>query len=87
MNDLISREAVIDILKQSGIIVDNVRGNLIIEEINKIPTAYDVDKVVEQLKEAKEKSTEENKNISEEAKAWNEALNEAIFFVKGGGQG
>ena len=59
----------------------------LIRYINSQPTAYDVDKVVEQLKEAKEKSTEENKNISEEAKAWNEALNEAIFFVKGGGQG
>ena len=52
MNDLISRKVVIDILKQSGIIVDNVRGNLIIEEINRIPTAYDVDKVVEQLEES-----------------------------------
>ncbi len=51
MNDLISRKMVIDILKQSGIIVDNVRGNLIIEEINRIPTAYDVDKVIEQLED------------------------------------
>lgn len=49
MGDLISRKVVIDILKQSGIIVDNVRGNLVIEEINRIPTAYDVNKVVEQL--------------------------------------
>ncbi len=39
MNDLISRKVVIDILKQSGIIVDNVRGNLTIEEINRIHTA------------------------------------------------
>ncbi len=53
MNDLISRKVVIDILKQSGIIVDNVRGNLTIEEINRIPTAYDVDGVVEQLQQMK----------------------------------
>jgi DNA-binding GntR family transcriptional regulator len=79
MGDLISRGAVIDVLKQNGIIVDNERGNLIIDEINRIPTAYDVDKVVEQL-------------LSESlcARADDEAfivLDNAIEIVKGGGKG
>lgn len=54
MNDLISREAVIDILKQTGIIQDNDLGYCIIDEINRIPTAYDVDKVIEQLNKMKD---------------------------------
>ena len=49
MSDLISREAVIDVLKQTGIIQDNDRGHLVVDEINRIPTAYDIDKVVEEL--------------------------------------
>ena len=49
MSDLISRETVIDILKQTGIIQDNDIGHCVIEEINRIPTAYSVDKVVERL--------------------------------------
>ena len=51
MSDLISREVVIDVLKQTGIIQDNDLGHLVIDEINRIPTAYDVEKVVEELKE------------------------------------
>ena len=73
MNDLISRKVVIDILKQSGIIVDNVRGNLIIEEINRIPTAYDVDKVVEQLR-LSEFDLDEKPHV---------VLNKVISIVKG----
>ena len=46
MSDLISREAVIDVLKQTDIIQDNDRGHLVVDEINRIPIAYDVDKVV-----------------------------------------
>ena len=49
MSDLISREAVIDVLKQTGIIQDNDRGHLVVDEINRIPTAYDVEKVVEEI--------------------------------------
>ena len=49
MSDLISRETVKDILKQTGIIQDNDIGHCVIEEINRIPTAYSVDKVVERL--------------------------------------
>lgn len=50
MGDLISREAVIEVLKETGIILDNDLGHLIVEEINRIPIAYDLDKVVEKLK-------------------------------------
>lgn len=49
MSDLISRKAVIEVLKETGIIQDNDLGHLVAEEINRIPTAYDPDKVVEQL--------------------------------------
>ena len=49
MGDLISRSAVIDILKETGIIQDNDMGHLAVDEINRISTAYDVDAVVEQI--------------------------------------
>ena len=52
MDDLISRSKVIDVLKETGIIVDNDLGHLVVEEIERIPTAYDVEKVMEQLEDA-----------------------------------
>lgn len=55
MGDLISREAVIDVLKQTGIIQDNDRGHCVVDEINRIPTAYDVEKVVAELEQQAEK--------------------------------
>ena len=56
MSDLISREMVIDTLKQTGIIQDNDLGHLVIEEIHRMPTAYSVDKIVEELEELDVKS-------------------------------
>lgn len=53
-NDLINRSALIDELKQSGMIVDNDYGNAMVDFIKNLPTAYDVDKVVEQLEKCKE---------------------------------
>ena len=50
MSDLISRSAVIDVLKETGIIQDNDLGHLVVDEIERIPTAYNVDKVVEEIK-------------------------------------
>lgn len=50
-NDLISRSALIDELKQSGMIVDDDYGNAMVDFINSLPTAYDADVVVEQLEE------------------------------------
>ena len=52
MGDLISREDVIQTLKETGIIQDNDRGHLVVDEINRIPTAYDVDKVVTEIKQS-----------------------------------
>ena len=62
MSDLISRETVIDILKQTGIIQDNDIGHCVIEEINRIPMAYDIDKVVEELNELYVKAIKRYKN-------------------------
>lgn len=46
MSDLISRQTVLDVLKQTGIIQDNDLGHLVVDEINRIPIAYDIEKVV-----------------------------------------
>lgn len=48
-NDLVSRELVIETLQEIGIITGNDLGNLAIEEINKIPTAYNIDNVIKQI--------------------------------------
>ena len=48
---LIDADGVINILKETGIIQDNELGHCVIDEINRIPTAYDVNKVVEELEE------------------------------------
>lgn len=49
MDDLISRSTVIDVLKETGIIQDNDLGHLVVDEIERIPVAYNVKKVVEEL--------------------------------------
>ena len=49
IGDLISREAVIDVLKQTGIIQDNDLGHCVVDEINRISTAYDHGKVVAEI--------------------------------------
>lgn len=77
MGDLISRSAVIDILKETGIIQDNDLGHLVIDEINRIPTAYDVDAVVVQL----EKITE-SYNLG----SYNMGIDKAIDIVRKGGK-
>lgn len=58
MSDLISREKDIDVLKETGIIQDNDLGHLVVDEINRIPTAYDVEAVVEKLEENGQKMSE-----------------------------
>ena len=58
MSDLISRSAVIEVLKQTGIIQDNNLGHLVIDEINRIPTAYNVEKVVAELEEYMEEAVQ-----------------------------
>ena len=91
MSDLISRSAVIDVLKETGIIQDNDLGHLVVGEIERIPTAYDVDKVVKELK-AKIKNiyglynreTPILESLSRKD-AFNNGICEAIEIVKGGG--
>ena len=56
MSDLISRSSVIDVLKETGIIQDNNFGHLVLDEIKRIPVAYDVDAVVEKLDKASYKA-------------------------------
>ena len=82
MSDLISRSAVIDVLKETGIIQDNDLGHLVVGEIERIPTAYDVDKIVEELEEAKEK-TVTPKNVLGHID-YVEGLEKAIEIVKNG---
>ena len=38
MSDYISKDNVIDVLKETGIIQDNDLGHLVVDEINRIPT-------------------------------------------------
>ena len=82
MSDLISREAVINILKQSELIDDNELGNFLIEEVINIPTAYDVDKVVERLEEEISDSSQYGCEMEYRA-----GLYKAIEIVKSGGKG
>lgn len=49
MSDLINRGAVIEVLKQTGIIQDNDLGHLVVDEINRIPTAYVIDNVIREI--------------------------------------
>lgn len=48
---LIDADDVIQTLKETGIIQDNDLGHLVVDEINRIPTAYDVLRVVAELEE------------------------------------
>ena len=88
MSDLISREMVIDILKQTGIIQDNDIGHCVIEEINRIPMAYDIDKVVDELEKnasryTKKYTTSYGNNGYRDTKAI--SVHKAIEIVKQGG--
>jgi len=49
MNDLISRGKVIEVLKETGIIADDDRRHLAIQEIERIPVAFDVEAVCKKL--------------------------------------
>ena len=74
-------------LIDAGLVLDNLSGRLesmkdydaVKDVINNMQTAYDVDKVVEQL----------NDNFrvvrTDEDLEWNRAMDEAITIVKGGG--
>ena len=90
--DLISRSKVIDVLKETGIIQDNDLGHLVVEEIERIPTAYDVEKVVEQLETHKDLDVCENNCYECKKKYPNDdcptekcAFDKAIEIVRKGG--
>lgn len=77
---LIDADEVINILKETGIIQDNELGHCVIDEINRIPTAYDVDKVVEELEEYSNADEAERHGTIPVIE-----LDDAIEIVKGGG--
>ena len=57
---LIDEDAVISILKETGIIQDNDLGHLVVDEINRIPTAYDKEEVVAKLEQLKIEAMRKN---------------------------
>lgn len=79
---LIDADEVINILKETGIIQDNELGHCVIAEINRIPTAYDVDKVVQKLNEQ-----QNNKGFGGTLQEmfYDSGLDVAIKIVKAGG--
>ena len=86
MSDLISRSKLLKEIKTWGGCVEALR-----EYIQNMPTAYDVDKVVEELK--KHKDTTDLTTVDEEMVvgftiyqgAFNDAIDKAIEIVKHGG--
>ena len=86
MGDLISRKALMDVFQEKA--DDNtglLRNNMLFakELVKNIPTAYDVDKVVEQLEEARDEllhSTDYNNDIINYCLDW---FDMAIDIVKG----
>ena len=82
-------------LIDAGKILDNLSGMLKIMDdydavkkvINDMPTAYDVDAVVEQLEEVKKKNTEiALDDLQKERCFWyKQGMDKAIEIVKGGG--
>lgn len=82
MSDLISRSAVIDVLKETGIIQDNDLGYLVVGEVERIPTAYDLEQVVKELGNY---SMWKEFMIYELTHREREIIARAIEIVKGGG--
>ena len=89
MNDLISRKALMDVFQEKA--DDNtglLRNNMLFakELVKSIPTAYDVDGVVEKLeKEQEDAYYRACKSLSKEEGARANALLDAIEIVEGGG--
>lgn len=82
---LIDADEVINILKETGIIQDNDLGQCVIAEINRIPTAYDVDKVIEEIEEWTARINVINDNSSKAGQVDVIGSNKAIKIVEGGG--
>ena len=79
-------------LIDAGLVLDNLSGRLesmkdydaVKDAINNMPTAYDVDKVVEQLEEYGNEEMDYYRNTPYE-KCIEECVHKAIDIVKGGG--
>ena len=88
---LIDADEVINILKETGIIQDNDLGQCVIDEINRIPTTYNVDKVVEELENEREyahadfEQYAELHGIDTEDDWFYAGMRRAIEIVKAGG--
>ena len=90
MSDLISRSALIKVLKDRatneaimGYMTAYDVTNSIIDEVEEQPTAYDIDKVVERLEKIQDKAVSvKNENISIYATGM---IGKAIEIVKQGG--
>lgn len=89
MGDLISRSALIKVLKDRAT-NESIMGymtaydvtNSIIDEVEEQPTAYDIDKVVEELKQ---RSKEYNSGVRLHGKSEEMLTDDAIEIVKQGG--
>ena len=98
MSDLISRSEVNDVIDELEVYtrgrpntmkveVSVLQLQRFINKLKNIPTAYDVDTVVEQLEEVKKKNTEiALGDLQEERCFWyKQGMDKAIKIVKGGG--
>lgn len=94
MDDLISRSAVINLLRELRI--DNVAVNdkRLVEHIDELPTAYNVDKVVKELEEEREYSYADFEEYAQEKSPcldaeyddfFHRGLERAIKIVRKGG--
>lgn len=85
MSDLISRQAVIDVLKETGIIQDNDLGHCVVDEINRIPTACNIDAIKRRLK-AHAADYKDKSNAYEQGKAFAYKNSARIidFMLRGG---
>ena len=82
-------------LIDAGLLLDHLSGRLesmkdydaIKDVVNTMPTAYDVDKVVEKLEEVKNKDTEIALDEAQKERClwYAQGMNRAIEIVKGGG--
>ena len=95
-DDLISRKAVLDILTEerirNSILASPAFGEMLAQRIKNIPTAFDKEKVIEELREElnlsdaeKERCARENPLQFDSAKGYANGIANAIEIVEKGG--
>ena len=72
MSDYISREQVIDALKETGIIQDNDLGHLVVDEINRIPTVDETEIIRKAFERVIERLEGEKERHDKDCSYWNE---------------